>query len=156
MVENPNQEFSGFKIPRRNNFWGHWMKKTGVYPDYVIRLMVNGKARFPAKSVHEQIEIDGKVGFFIHPLLHYSYETIGDYWRKAHAYTSLTAADLKKQYIPKNIFSFIQYFFIYPTKTFFTLFIRNQGFVDGIYGFLFSVFSAWHHPISYWKYVITV
>jgi glycosyltransferase involved in cell wall biosynthesis len=154
-IEKSDQEYAGFNIPRRNNFWGNWMKKTGVYPDYVIRLMINGKAMFPAKSVHEQIKIDGKVGYLIHPLLHYSYETMGDYWRKAKAYTSLTAKELQAKNTKKSIGNFLNFFFVYPVKTFFTLFVRNQGFVDGVYGFLFSLFSAWHHPISYWKYITT-
>jgi glycosyltransferase involved in cell wall biosynthesis len=153
IVEEDKQEYAGFYIPRRNNFWGHWMKKTGVYPDYAIRLFKNGKGKFPCKSVHELIEIDGKIGYLENPMLHYSYETMKDYWRKADTYTSLTAADLGKRRIPKNIYSIMEYFFIFPLKTFFTLFIRNQGFIDGIYGFLFSVFSAFHHPISYWKYL---
>lgn len=153
VVEHPDQKFVGYYIPRRNNFWGHWMKKTGVYPDYVIRLMLNGKAKFPAKSVHEQIEITGDVGHLVHPLLHYSYETMDDYWRKARAYTSLTADELRKKHVHKSPVTMLQYFIVYPSKTFVTLFFRNQGFVDGIYGFLFSLFSAWHHPIAYWKYL---
>jgi glycosyltransferase involved in cell wall biosynthesis len=152
-VEQKDQEYSGFYIPRKNYFWGHWMKKTGVYPDYVIRLMINGKAKFPAKSVHEQIVIDGKVGYFIHPLLHYSYETLNDYWRKANAYTSLTAKELQNKHARKTIGSLLRHLIVYPTKTFLTIFFRNQGFVDGIYGFLFALFSSWHHPIAYWKYL---
>lgn len=144
---------SGFYIPRKNFFWGHWMRKTGVYPDYVIRLVKNGKATFPCKSVHEQITIDGTVGYLIEPLEHYSYETIKDYWRKANAYTSLTADELHDKQVSKSIASVMEYFFVKPLLTFLTIFVRNQGFVDGIYGFLFSVFSALHFPIAYWKYL---
>ena len=57
------QPISGYYIPRKNFFWGHFMKKGGQYPDYVIRLIRNGKAHFPCKSVHEQIEVDGTVGY---------------------------------------------------------------------------------------------
>jgi glycosyltransferase involved in cell wall biosynthesis len=146
-----NTAHSGFYIPRKNYFWGHWMKKTGVYPDYVIRLVKRGKAKFPCKSVHEQMKIDGSVGYLNNPLEHYSYETLGDYWRKAKSYTALTADELKKNNVSKT--AFIKYFFVKPFVTFFTLFIRNQGFIDGIYGFLFSVFSALHFPIAYWKYL---
>lgn len=144
---------SGFYIPRKNFFWGHWMRKTGVYPDYVIRLVKNGKAKFPCKSVHEQITIDGTVGYLKEPLEHYSYETIKDYWRKANAYTSLTADELRDKQVSKSISSLMEYFLVKPLSTFLTIFVRNQGFVDGIYGFLFSLFSALHFPIAYWKYL---
>lgn len=153
VIEKNTLEYAGYYIPRKNNFWGHFMKKSGVYPDYVIRFVKNGKAKFPCKSVHEQIEIDGKVGYFTHALLHYSYETMEDYWRKARAYISLTVEDLSKKNVKKTFGNFLHYFFVYPIKTFFTLFVRSKGFADGIYGFLFSLFSSWHHPIAYWKYL---
>ncbi len=141
----------GFFIPRKNNFWGHWMRKTGVYPDYVIRLVKRGKARFPCKSVHEQIDVDGSVGYLTHHLYHYSYETIADYWRKADTYTSLTADELRRKKISKR--AFFSYFFLQPIKIFVVFFIQKKGFIDGIYGFLFSLFSALHVPIAYWKYL---
>ncbi|MCX8008885.1 MAG: glycosyltransferase family 2 protein [Patescibacteria group bacterium] len=141
----------GFFIPRKNYFWGRWMKKTGVYPDYVIRLIKRGKAHFPCKSVHEQIEVDGTVGYLKNPLEHYSYETIRDYLKKANAYTSLTADEFKNSHVSKR--AFFKYFFIKPLTTFFSLFVKNKGFMDGIHGFLFSLFSSLHFPIAYWKYL---
>lgn len=46
-----------FWLPRFNFFLGKPLKKGGQYPDYTIRLYRNGVARFPCKSVHEQVEI---------------------------------------------------------------------------------------------------
>lgn len=142
---------NGYYIPRKNNFWGHWMKKTGVYPDYAIRLIRKGKGTFPCKSVHEIIAIDGSVGYLKQPMLHYSYETMDDYWRKARSYTDLTAKDMQDNHTKPSIGNFCRYILIRPLQTFFTLFIRNKGFVDGIYGFLFSLFSATHYPVAYMK-----
>jgi glycosyltransferase involved in cell wall biosynthesis len=151
-ISNSDQSVNGYNIPRRNIFWGHEMKKTGVYPDYVIRLFKNGKGSFPCKSVHEQILIDGQVDYLKEPLIHHSYQTFKDYWKKANAYTSLAAQDLKEKKVKKTVVSAFFHGVVYPTKTFLTLYIRNQGFVDGIYGFLFSFFSSLHHPIAFWKY----
>jgi len=151
-ISSSTHEVNGYYLPRRNIFWGHPMKKTGVYPDYVIRLFKNGKGSFPCKSVHEQILIDGQVGYLKEPLLHYSYQTLKDYWKKADAYTSLTAKELKEKKVKKTIIHAFLYGVVYPTKTFLTLYIRNQGFVDGLYGFLFSFFSALHQPIAFWKH----
>lgn len=148
-----NNEIAGYYLPRKNNFWGYYMKKTGVYPDYVIRLFQKSTGHFPCKSVHEQIQINGKVGYLRNALLHYSYETINDYWRKADHYTSLTAEELRIKQVAKSFSSAVMYLFFLPLSTFITLFVRNQGFIDGIHGFLFSVFSSWHHPIAYWKYL---
>lgn len=144
--------YAGYYIPRKNNFWGHFMKKGGQYPDYVIRLVKNGKARLPCKSVHEQIAVDGPVGYLKEPMLHYSYRTSNDYWKKADTYTSLTARFMKEQHVAKSFGNWLKYMVGEPIKTFFLLFFRHKGFLDGWYGLVFSYWSALHYPIAYRKY----
>lgn len=145
-----NSSRNGFYIPRKNYFWGHFMKKGGQYPDYVIRLVRKGKARFPCKSVHEQIEVDGEVGYLKNPMLHFTNRTRADYWRKADAYTSLTAKELK---VPKTIGSYLFYTFWKPLVTFLNIYIRHKGFVDGLQGFEFALYSGLHYAIAYKKYL---
>ena len=143
----------GYFIPRKNFFCGHWLSKGGQYPDHLIRLMRRGSAHFPCKSVHEQIAVNGSVEYLAHPLLHYPYDSIGEYWRKANAYISLTAQEHKEKKLPLNLFTYMEYNLFKPTVAFFSLFIRHKGFVDGYWGFLFALFSALHHPLSYLRYV---
>jgi hypothetical protein len=152
MVINKEDKIAGYFIPRKNYFWGHWMRKGGQYPDYVMRLVRRGKARFPAKTVHEQIEVDGKAGYLNNPMDHFSYRTRDDYWRKADAYTTLTAMEMKKTGVTNNPWTWFYYTILKPQLTFLNLFIRHKGFMDGWYGFLFAYFSALHFPIAYRKF----
>jgi glycosyltransferase involved in cell wall biosynthesis len=145
-------ENNGYYIPRKNIFWGHFMKKGGQYPDYVMRLVRNGKARFPCKNVHEQISVDGNIGYLKKTLLHYSYRTSRDYWKKADRYTTLTAHKMKSDGVLVNTVSWIRYMILKPIETFFSLFIRHKGFMDGLYGFVFACWSAQHFSIAYKKY----
>ena len=147
------QKTNGYYIPRKNYFLGNWMKKGGQYPDYVVRLVRNGYAFFPCKSVHEQISVKGELGYLHEPLLHYSYKTISEYWRKADIYTGLTANELLEKGIKKGLRSWFIYNLIKPAQTFWTLFFRHKGFVDGWRGFLFALFSSLHHPIAYRKLI---
>ncbi len=144
---------NGYYIPRKNYFWGHWMRKGGQYPDYVIRLVRRGRARFPSKTVHEQIEVDGKVGHLTHPMDHLSYRTKEDYFRKADTYTTLTALEMKKNGTPKNAWTWLLYNIVKPKMTFLSLFIRHKGFMDGRYGLIFAYYSALHFPIAYKKFL---
>ncbi len=144
---------NGFFIPRKNYFWGHFMRKGGQYPDYVIRLIRRGKGRFPSKSVHEQIEVEGTVGYLTQPLLHYSYRTRQDYWRKADSYTTLTAGEFLRKKTPKTPFFYLYYNYCKPMMTFLTLYVRHKGFVDGLAGLEFAVYSALHWAIAYRKYL---
>lgn len=146
-------EVVGYFIPRRNMFLGRPLIHAGVYPDGVIRLVKKGYAKFPQKSVHEQIELDGKVGWLNGDLLHYDSPTLKRYLSRLNRYTDLKAQELKNIKTPKNIFSFLRFTFLLPTYYFLLLFIRHKGFLDGVNGFLWSFFSALHFPIAYFKYV---
>lgn len=146
----------GFFLARKNYFWGHFMKKGGQYPDYVLRLVRKGYAKFPCESVHEQISVTGGVGYLKHPMLHYSYRSRDDYWKKADAYTSLTADTMRKEGLQPSVMLWIKYSFLLPIKTFFSIYIRHKGFVDGVTGLEFSYYSALHHAIAYRKFTSRV
>lgn len=151
VINNPSA-CAGYKLPRKNYFVGHWLSKGGQYPDYLVRLFRNGKGTFPAKSVHEQIVIDGKIGTLIAPLDHFTYASISQYWRKSDVYTSLTADTIRQQHSRESIALWLQYMVGKPMHTFFSIFLRHKGFMDGYWGLLFAWFSALHFPIAYKKF----
>lgn len=153
-IKNTNKKvkINGYYIARKNYFLGKWLKKGGQYPDYVIRLVKNGKASFPCQSVHEQIKINGKVGYLKNPLNHFTTPTVERYWINANRYTSLTAKEWEKTKIKLNLFTFIRFVLVKPVKTFTWLYLRHKGFIDGYPGFLFALFSSFHWPIAYFKY----
>lgn len=46
-----------FRISRLNFFLGKPLRKGGQYPNHVMRLYRNRHARFPGKTIHDQVEI---------------------------------------------------------------------------------------------------
>lgn len=146
-------DFMGYYIPRKNFFLRHWMRKGGQYPDYVIRFFIKGRGKFPSKSVHEQIEIDGPVGYLVNPILHYPYKNLYEYWIKANRYSLLVARELAVKKTPVNVFSLISFFLLKPWSTFFNLYIRHLGFIDGLAGLLFALFSSLQHQLAFIKYL---
>ena len=128
------------------------MKKGGLYPDHVIRLVRSGKARFPCRSVHEQISVDGNTGYLVNALDHFAYRSIGEYWKKANAYILLTADEMKRSGVKPGISSWFAYMVIKPLYTFLSLYLRHKGFLDGWQGLVFAYFSALHYPYAYGKY----
>lgn len=146
-------DVNGYYIPRKNFFCGHWLRKGGQYPDYLIRLVRCGEAHFPCKSVHEQIAVDGRLGYLKNSLLHYPYTSIDEYWKKANAYIALSADELRRKKLVVTPVTWFTYNAVKPTVTFFLIFFRHKGFVDGYWGFLFALFSALHHPLTYLRYV---
>ncbi|PJA23081.1 hypothetical protein COX59_01375, partial [Candidatus Beckwithbacteria bacterium CG_4_10_14_0_2_um_filter_47_25] len=80
-------KFAGYYLPRKNWFLTKFLTKGGQYPDYLIRLFLKGKGHFPCESVHEQITIDGQVGYLKNPLLHLADKKFSHYLLRFNRYT---------------------------------------------------------------------
>jgi len=145
-------QFSAFWIKRKNYFLGRCLKKGGQYPDPVIRFFKKGKARLPCKSVHEQMEVEGEIGWLKNDMLHFSVPTFSRYLTNSNRYTTLTAMEFKERNLPLNLFTTIIYIIVVPLKTFLNIYFRHKGFMDGFPGFIFALFSGLHFPIAYIKY----
>ncbi|MCL4390435.1 MAG: glycosyltransferase family 2 protein [Patescibacteria group bacterium] len=140
--------YTAFFIPRLNFFLGKFIRHGGIYPDGVIRLVKNGHAHFPQKSVHEQIKIDGRVGWLTNNLLHYGNPSFSTYLEKRfNRYTNIMAVSLSGGFIENVIWRplFDKY------QGFFFIYFRHLGFLDGFPGFVWALFSALHFPIAYFK-----
>jgi glycosyltransferase involved in cell wall biosynthesis len=146
------QTINGYYLPRKNYFLGKFLKKGGQYPDYHIRLVKRGKAHFPCLSVHEQISVDGKLGYLKNDLIHLGNLSLSHYLRNANRYTTLSAKDLMKQKTSLNIWNQFKYLCWLPLKTFVRIYFRHRGFMDGFPGFVFALFSGLHYQIAYIKY----
>lgn len=146
-VISENRSESGFKIPRRTNFLGRWIKYSRWYPDYVLRLFRKGAGRFNDSLVHEKVIVEGTVGKLQNPILHYSYPDIETYFNKFEKYTSLAAQELfnkgKKFHVAAIIFK--------PIASFFRHYVTGLGFLDGVEGFLIAVLSAFGVVTKYAK-----
>ncbi len=146
-----NSSYAAFWIRRKNWFLERFLTKGGQYPDPVIRLYQKGRATLPQKSVHEQMVVDGEVGWANGHLLHYNAPTFKRYITNANRYSGLTAAELYKNNVRLTFVNDIQYLVLKPFTTFCTLFFRHRGYVDGFSGFVFALFSGLHHAIAYMK-----
>ncbi len=142
---------AAYYLPRKNFFLGSYLRHTGQYPDPVIRLFQRSKAYLPAKDVHEQMVVDGPVGWLRGDLDHWATPVFSRYILRENRYSSFAANQLRKQGVKPRLTIFLQYVFWKPLTTFFSLFIRYQGFADGFPGFVFSLFSALHFVLTYLK-----
>jgi glycosyltransferase involved in cell wall biosynthesis len=151
-VVNSNPSENGFWVNRRNWFLGGYLKKGGAYPDSVIRLFRKGKGRLPEVSVHEQISINGSVGYLKHDLLHLADPTFSRYLHRANRYTTQTAQEIARKNPGTNPMVVSNYLFIKPLLSFLKIYFRHKGYKDGFRGFVWALFSGFHFFYSYVKY----
>lgn len=139
----------GYWIPRRNWFLNKFLTKGGIYPDYTIRLYKNGKAKFPCKSVHENVDVTGEVGYLKSDLLHYADPNFERYLARWNRYTSLDVELMLKNKQTPNAF---MYFVVKPKLTFLSIYFRHRGFQDGFVGFVWALFSSIRYWVIYIKW----
>lgn len=145
-------DINGYWIPRKNFFLGKFLKKGGQYPDYTLRLYRSGKGRLPGKDVHEQAEVEGKVGYLENNLLHLRDKDFSIYLERFNRYTDLLSVQIKNAGLKKNPSSFVDYIFIKPLLWFVKTYFRHRGYIDGFPGFIFAFFSSLRFPVAYIKY----
>ena len=144
-----DEEYVAFFVPRLNFFLGKFLRYGGVYPDGVIRLFKNKKAYLPAKDVHEQMVVKGRVGWLQNDLIHYDSKTFGRYLKRNSRYIDLMVKDLKNNNQKPG---FMDYVIFKPISWFLTTSLRNKGILDGFQGLTFSFFSALRFPRAYWRF----
>lgn len=119
---------NAYEMPRRNFYFGRWLRHGGKYPDIQLRLFRKGKARFLPLPVHERLEVQGSVGRLLNPLLHYPYRTAADIPRKLGFY----AEALSENYIRSGRDPLL--IFARPFTRFISAYLLKLGFLDGAAG----------------------
>jgi glycosyltransferase involved in cell wall biosynthesis len=151
------KEYVAFFVPRKNYFLGRYLMYGGVYPDGVIRVIQKKYAHFPAKSVHEQMVIEGRVGWLQNDLIHRDSPTFSKYLMRWSRYTNLIASEIQQEAKGKSFLQKLMmgvgYMILRPGHWFITTYVRHKGFMDSWQGFVFSLFSALRFPMSYIKYL---
>ena len=80
-IRRPNG-IEGFLLPRRAFFLGRWIKHSGWYPGYVLRLIRRDRALFSSSRVHEHLQPPRNLAKLKNPLLHFTDRTIFHYFEK--------------------------------------------------------------------------
>jgi len=142
-------------IPRKNWFLTRFLEKGGVYPDYTIRLYKKGAAYFPCEDVHENVRVKGEVGYLKNPILHYADPDFSRYLMRWDRYTTLEVQNSKFKVKNENknqLLMFLEFMIWKPIYTFFSMYFRHLGFLDGFAGFVFALFSSIRFWVIYVKW----
>lgn len=146
-----SMKYVAFKLPRRNHFFGRWLRFGGQFPDLQLRLFRRGKGVFPNKHVHESLSIDGTTGVLTEPFDHFPYPTINDYIRKMNFYTSFQADFWAKEGKKTGFFDSIRFLFVRPGNRFLRRYFFKDGFRDGWQGYLAALGDAFQIALSFGK-----
>lgn len=133
-------DIAGWWIPRHNYIFGRLTLHAGWYPDYQLRLLRRGRARFdPERPVHELALLDGPEGHLQQPLVHLNYDTVDEFIAKQHSYAAYDASVLRRhgrRPAGRQILTA-------PLRKFYWRLVTLQGYRDGWHGLRLSGLMAY-------------
>jgi glycosyltransferase involved in cell wall biosynthesis len=139
-------QFAGYKMNRRNLYFGRWIRHSGYYPDPKLRLVKRGAAEFELRDVHEDMKMPGDPGHLRGDLIHHAYPTLESFIEHANRYSSLGAGMVARE--RKAGFSLVN-ILLRPMINFLWRYFFRGGFRDGREGLLVLMT---HAAYVSWKY----
>ncbi len=139
LIAADDPDLDGYFVFRKNHFMGYEIKYGDWNTDKVFRLLRRDKCRYREVRVHEEIDVDPKrAGFLKNRMLHYTYWSYDQYFKKYLRYTDWGARDRwdsgKRTSYAKMLFR--------PFLRFFQLYVIRRGFLDGMPGLQICMFQA--------------
>ncbi|MDD9860750.1 MAG: glycosyltransferase family 2 protein [Nitrospira sp.] len=147
--DDSDARIAGYRIPRRNYFYGRWMQHGGMFPDRQIRFFRKEKGRYDDTLVHEHLVLHGDIedmrrGVYLD---HCSSPTIRHHFRKVIQYTSLGAREKLKTIREVTYLKLLGH----PVGTMFKTVILRQGWKDGVHGCVAAMFAGFYTFVKYAK-----
>ena len=157
-----SDRLAGYYVARENWAWGRRLHC--MSPDYQLRLVRRGRARYEDRIVHEHMRVDGDVGFLKQRLRHHDDKGIERYFERHNHYTSLEAVEIHRMLrglgggplIPGDItakgperrraiknFAY-RHLPMRALAIFLYMYFWKLGFLDGRIGFRYCLIRAFH------------
>lgn len=148
IVEKTNEttEEKAFYIYRKFFFKDKKLNYSGWQRDKVIRLFRKEFSTYQGK-VHEEIVVQGKLGYLKNKINHYSYVDYERYKSKLKKYAHLQAEEL----YDKKSFVTLFHLLLKPPIRFLIQFFWKRGFLDGVNGFVICYLHAYGVFRRYWE-----
>jgi len=139
-VVSNNDQSKVYAVPRLSWCFGRFIRHSGWYPDYVIRLYPRLKAGYGDDQVHEKLRFGEQLTEqrLSGDLIHYTYRDLEHYLIKSAAYARAWAQQRAVGGKSTNLFTGI----VHGIGCFVKMYVIRAGFLDGRQGFLLALLSA--------------
>jgi hypothetical protein len=135
-----------FATPRRSSFCGRYMRHSGWWPDYVVRIFRRGSARFSEDSLHDRLIATGATGRLKSPIMHEAITNLDQMLAKMNLYSTGSATMFHREGRRASLATAL----VHGSWAFFRTYIVRLGFLDGREGFMLAVANA---EGSYYRYL---
>jgi len=135
-----------YQIPRRNYFFGRWLRWGGAFPDLQWRLFKRGFIRYDETTLDTPI-IGGATATMRSPIDHLTGRTIHHRLGKIDSETAFKA---RETLVRRRRIGFAD-LTLRPLTAFLKVYLLKQGFRDGLHGLVFAALYSFHTFARYVK-----
>ena len=139
-------EIVGWYVPRHNYLFGKLTRGAGYWPDYQMRLLKRGCARYD-RPASEIVELVGQSGYLQNALLHYNYETIVQFHQKQTFRIDFEARNLYRRGEKCKFYS--PYYM--TMRHFWWRYVTLKGYRDGLPGLRLCLLLAYYFGYRYYR-----
>lgn len=137
----------GYRIARKTEYLERWIKHSGWYPDYQMRLYRKQESFWDGVAPHQTARVKGRVDILEGELLHYTKRDLSDHHRVTDQYASLAAEHMVKDGRTIGSMGML----LNAIAAFIRTYILKQGFRDGVQGMIIAGFTAYGVFLKYAK-----
>lgn len=138
-----------YHVNRLTNYCGQWIHHSSWYPDRKLRLWKKGSGQWGGDNPHDKFIMEGEHSSekLKGDLLHYSFYTVNQHIKQHQYFTDIAARVAYNKGKRSSILKLI----IKPAFNFFSEYILRAGFLDGYYGYVICMNSAYANFLKYLK-----
>jgi glycosyltransferase involved in cell wall biosynthesis len=124
------EKVAGYYVPRSSYYFNRFMKHSGWYPDYLLRVFRTGKMEVTASGAHYHFNPLGETKKLSGDILHYPYESFKQHMDKINYYAEEGAAALREKGRKGGPGRAL----LHAAMRFVKLYLLKRGFLDGTAG----------------------
>ena len=138
---------AGFAVRRHVHYLGRWIDHGGWFPDWKVRLVRRGHARWSGVDPHDKLTAEGRTARLDGELVHYTYPDFAGHLRTVQRFSDVVADEWQKEGRRFRLWRSVAH----PPAKFLECYVWKSGWRDGWPGFVIAVTSAFYVFAKYVK-----
>ncbi len=141
---------AGFEVRRHARYLGRWIDHGGWYPDWKLRVVRKGRARWGGTDPHDKLIPDGPVRRLDADLVHFTYRDFAHQLRIINHFSDVVVEERLKEGRGPSLLKAI----LHPPVKFLECYVWKLGFLDGFAGFVIAASSAYYvfaKHVKHWE-----
>ncbi len=137
---------AGYYVPRRSFYYDRFLKHSGWYPDYLLRLFRAGRMDVQVSGAHYSFHPLGPTGRLAGDIVHHPYRDLREHLDKINAYAQAAADEMRAKGKKGGLTRAVAH----GLGRFAKLYLLKLGILDGRAGFINAVCGAFY---AFQKYI---